>query len=81
MICDGEYVDSGDDDHHEGTLAVVDVEAEVGAHPGLAVHHLEVGHRQLAVHLELNPLLGGAVGVQQHVGELRGADSQINTTR
>lgn len=41
MICDGEYVDNGDDDHHEGTLAVVDVEAEVGAHAWFRVDHLQ----------------------------------------
>ena len=64
------FLSQGSCGHHQSPLAVVDVEAEVGAHPGLAVHHLEVCHSQLAVYLELNPLLGGAIGVEQHVGEL-----------
>ena len=58
--------------HHQSPLAVVDVEAEVCPHAGLAVHHLEVGHGELTVDLELDPGLGGAVGVEQHVGELGG---------
>lgn len=73
------FLCQGGGGHHQGPLAVVDVEAEVGAHPGLAVHHLEVRHCELAVHLELDPLLGGAVGVEQHVGELRQEES-VNTS-
>ena len=34
--------DECDEDYHEGALAVIDVEAEVGAHPRLRVHHLQI---------------------------------------
>ena len=53
--------------HHERSLPIVDVEAEVSSHPGLAVHHLQVGHGELPVHPELQPRGGGPVGVQQQV--------------
>ena len=63
--------------HHQGSLAVVDVEAEVRPHARLAVHHLEVGHCQLAVHLELQAGLGGSVGVQQHVRKLSRGNQSV----
>ena len=40
IIYDDEYDGNDDDNYHEGTLAVIDVEAEVGAHSRFRVDHL-----------------------------------------
>ena len=37
---DDVYDDNDDGNYHEGTLAVIDVEAEVGAHSWFRVDHL-----------------------------------------